>query len=64
MDTNRTGFRWFSWIFVSFALDKSSLSIGRVKKPPSSSQKINDKQVKTLIIDLLYGIDIFGEYFG
>ena len=30
MNTNMTGFRWFSKVFVS--LDESSLSIGRVKK--------------------------------
>ena len=31
MNTNTTGFRWFSKIFAYCALDVSSLSIGRVK---------------------------------
>ena len=33
MDTNSTGFRWFSAVFASmcFALDEGSLSIGKVK---------------------------------
>ena len=30
MNTNMTGFRWFSSIFVSCALDESSLTIQRV----------------------------------
>ena len=31
MNTNMTGFRWFSKIFASLCLDESSLSIGRVR---------------------------------
>ena len=31
MNTNMTGFRWFSKIFAPLCLDKSSLSIGRIK---------------------------------
>ena len=30
MNTNMTGFRWFSKMFASLCLDESSLSIGRV----------------------------------
>ena len=33
MNINMTGFRWFSNIFASSALDESSLSIGRAKHP-------------------------------
>ena len=33
MNTNMTGFRWFQKYLHPCALDKSSLSIGRVKLP-------------------------------
>ena len=39
MNTNMTGYRWFSKIFASLYLDESSLSIDRVK---------NGKQLFTL----------------
>ena len=43
MNTNITGFRLFSEIFASLrpcALDKSSLSIGRVKGPNNSFNQV------------------------
>ena len=33
MSTHKTGYRWFSEILRSWAMDESSLSIGRVKQP-------------------------------
>ena len=36
MNTNMTGFRRFSKIFASYALNESSLSIGSVKAGPNS----------------------------
>ena len=38
MNTNMTGFRWFSNILRPCALDESSLSIGRVNEQPAAAE--------------------------
>ena len=56
MNTNMTGFRWFSKIFASLALGESSLSRGRVNGGGNRSawakQRINRKSLKNLLARL------------
>ena len=56
MNTNMTGFRWFSKILVSLCLDESSLSMGRVNKIQLSQTQHRLHSYSRVIIVLIQSL--------